>query len=423
MQPSVVPRKPESIPFICFRIRKTAPERVVQRAQFRPPGTLRLHDRIARVLSDELGQRNPRPGQHLQDKGHPQWGIPADMQRRQHHPAVALAADQRPLLPHGTSNVSLPHRRPDEPGLIIPRRVLDHQAGGQVHHYCGRFTHLSRLARPVRLQHRPHRERQRIVLARGRSCLIHQGQSVHVRVDRHPDVGLRFPHQPSQLYQVFGNRFRCPRKAAVGLEVDTVHLTPELLEQRRNRPPAGTAHAIERHPESPRPDLLDVDHRETEDVREVPLQRRGILPHHAESLPAVPHRALLGQRAHRGTGIAIEEDPVRAHELERVPFDRVVARREDEPGAGVVLLHRHLHRRRRHDAEVDHVHAHRHEPRRRGVREHRSAGPRVAPQHHHRLPLAPGPRTQRRRVTGDEFGREVGSHMSAHPGHADHERR
>ena len=79
----------------------------------------------------------PDPASICKIRATPSGGIPADVQRRQHDPAIALPADQRTLIPHGTSDVSLTHRRPDEPGPIIPCGILHHQAGGQVHHNCG----------------------------------------------------------------------------------------------------------------------------------------------------------------------------------------------------------------------------------------------------------------------------------------------
>ena len=131
-----------------------------------------------------------------------------------------------------------------------------------------------------------------------------------------------------------------------------MYLAPKFLEQYRNRPPTSTTYTIERHPEPPRADLLDVDHRETEDVREVPLQRRRILPHHAESLPAIPDRPLSASArtaAPASPSRKIPSGPTNLSAFHSIGLWLAV---RISP-APAMLLHRHLHRRRGHDTEVD----------------------------------------------------------------------
>ncbi len=55
----------------------------------------------------------------MQDQGHPQGRVPADVQRGKHDAAVAFAADHRALVPYGPGHVGLAHRSPDQPA---PRR-------------------------------------------------------------------------------------------------------------------------------------------------------------------------------------------------------------------------------------------------------------------------------------------------------------
>ena len=176
----------------------------------------------------------------------------------------------------------------------------------------------------------------------------------------------------ASVAEVLGDRLGLARKAAVGLEVDAAHPDAEPIEERQHGGSAGAANAIERDVEFARLDRADID------LGQARGSRRGggaIAPSSCDSVPMrIPAGARRsGRRPGSRTalpGVAIEEDPVGPDELERVPFDRIVAGREDQPGAGTMMLHRHLHGRRRHHADVDHVDADRLKPGRRRAREH-----------------------------------------------------
>ena len=51
--------------------------------------------------------------------------------------------------------------------------------------------------------------------------------------------------------------------------------------------------------------------------------------------------------------LSVQEQSVRAHELQRVPLDRIVARRYDDPTCCTMMLNRQLCGRRRYQAAVN----------------------------------------------------------------------
>src|SRR5436309_3335826 len=78
---------------------------------------------------------------------------------------------------------------------------------------------------------------------------------------------------------------------------------------------------------------------------------------------------------------SVEKNAIRSDELEGVPLDRVVARRDDDPAARLVVLHGELHGGRRHETHVDHVAARGGEPGHRRPGERGAGRARIAPDH------------------------------------------
>ena len=141
------------------------------------------------------------------------------------------------------------------------------------------------------------------------------------------------------------------------------------------------------------PDRGDIDHAKSDNRVQVPANRIGIGTHLADPIPTHSGRSLFRELSDPLAVGRVQEDPVRTDELEGVPLDRVVARREDQARPGVVMLDRELDRGRGDDAEVYDVHSHRHQTRRSGVSEHGAAGAGVATQDH-RGPQPVASRTQ-----------------------------
>ena len=154
--------------------------------------------------------RYPSRGKEMQDQGHPQGRVAAEVQRREHHPAVPLAADHRPLVSHGAGDVGFADRRPDEPGA---RRPAPHprppgwwrgspRRSGRSPDCC---VHPTRRA-PRRRACSPRRS--------ARPGLVDQRQPVHVGIDREPDVGAaaRAPAGPARP----GSRGPAPARGGSG---------------------------------------------------------------------------------------------------------------------------------------------------------------------------------------------------------------
>jgi hypothetical protein len=91
----------------------------------------------------------------------------------------------------------------------------------------------------------------------------------------------------------------------------------------------------------------------------------------AQPLPCRPRKWLTDRGAHGGSFRSVEKEPARAHELERVPLDGIVARRDHEPTRRVVVLDSQLTGRRRRESEVDYADAYRLQGGHDGPMEHR----------------------------------------------------
>jgi hypothetical protein len=72
----------------------------------------------------------------------------------------------------------------------------------------------------------------------------------------------------------------------------------------------------------------------------------------------VPRRArdpTIHERAHFGAFSGFQKQPGRADELERIPLDRIVARRNHEAAGGMMVLDGELAGGRGGETDVDHV--------------------------------------------------------------------
>jgi hypothetical protein len=220
---------------------------------------------------------------------------------------------------------------------------------------------------------------------------------------------------------VLGHRLRRPREAPVRLEVDRGHATAESLEERGHDHRARAAHAVERDAEPPPPNPLDVEEGDREHAVEVPLDGALVRLDRPEAVPARARHPGLHEAPHRRPLVRLEKEPARADELEGVPLDRVVARRDHEPPRGAQLLDRQLRRRRGRQPEVDDPAADRLERGEHRAVEHRPRHPAVSPDDDRGGGGARArPRAERRREVRDDLRREPLAHAPADPGHADH---
>ena len=122
--------------------------------------------------------------------------------------------------------------------------------------------------------------------------------------------------------------------------------------------------------------------------------------HHTECVPRHIRNARLDERAHGSALGGLEKQPARSDELERVPFDRVVAGREHQAAGRVVMLHRQLAGRRGREPDIHHRAPHRLQRAHRDAVEHGAGHPTVPTQHHGARRCPPtGPRRRRPRRT------------------------
>ena len=230
---------------------------------------------------------------------------------------------------------------------------------------------------------------------------------------------------------MLGDRLGRPWEAPVGLEVHPRDPASQPLEQRGHHHAAGAPYRVERHPEAAAADAPHVHRLEPQHRGEVACGRRvvgGDVAQRAE--PRTLQPPVGRERHHLRPTLRIKKDAVGADELEGVPLDRVVARREDDAAGGAVVLDRELRRGRGDQPQVDHVAADRHEARRRGAREHRPGRASIPAQHDGGAAAGPLPRSpftgrcpnpKRRRVARHGLRRQVFADDAPDAGDADHQ--
>src|SRR5207247_4527043 len=223
--------------------------------------------------------------------------------------------------------------RPTDPRSARPCRILHDQASGKIANHD--TTHpASGFPHPAK--YRPHRERERIVLPDRPAALVHDRQPVDVGIDRDAERGAGTRDEGRKPTEVFRDRLRGSGEAPVGLEVDTCDLTPQALEQRAHDRPSRAPHRVEGHRELPLPDPLDIDRRQLEYGLEVPLHRaliRRNLPRPPSSSPVLPR-----QLQHPRTIRSVQENAVRAYELQGIPLYWVVTGSASDHDAGSMVL-------------------------------------------------------------------------------------
>src|SRR6266545_779180 len=150
---------------------------------------------------------------------------------------------------------------------------------------------------------------------------------------------------------------------------------------------------------------------------------RATAPSSVVTFPVRPHQLLDAGAVH-----PVQEDPIWPDELERVPFDGVVARRDRDPAPGPVVLDRELHGRRGYEADVDHIAADGLEPGADRGGEHRAGGARIPADDDGRTrPRSPGarplpePEPEAPSPAGDDVGSQVFPDDAADARDADHQ--
>src|SRR5215203_4546781 len=189
----------------------------------------------------------------MQDQGHPQGSIPADVERWKHYTSISFATDQCALISYDTRHVGFADRSANEPGAPRSGCVLDNQARRQIDHDCRSFGSTD-----AAVQHRGHRKRQSVVLPNGSAGLVYEREAVNIGIDCQADGRTSFANQPAQVTEIFRNRFRRTRKEPISLQIYTVDLTAKPLEERNDSGRSGSAYAIQCDLEAALPDCPNV---------------------------------------------------------------------------------------------------------------------------------------------------------------------
>src|SRR5713101_828744 len=277
------------------------------------------------------------------------------MQRRIHHTTIPFTADHRFQLDDLACDIRFPNLGTNDACAVLSSGILHDQR-------CGEIAHDRPSGRPtVRpSQDGSNGKREGVILTDGSSLLIHYCESIDIRVDRNADVRLLSSHQRAEGLQILGHRLGRPRKQSVGLQIYRCDSTPQSLEQLRHQRTAGAAHRIERDAEAPPPDRANINSAKREHGSEVAGNRVRIRLHPADrivfgSWQGIPRRQFAYARAR----YAIKKDAIWTDELERVPFDGIVARGEDDAAGGPMMLDGELDGGCCDEAHVDYITPHR----------------------------------------------------------------
>ena len=138
----------------------------------------------------------------------------------------------------------------------------------------------------------------------------------------------------------------------------THHFTAELFQQARHNVTARTVHGIYGHLELLRANRLHVHERNLErpvDVDAVGIGRHLVLAHRA--IVRITEVVRIGEFEKLLHVIGPEEEALIVKELERVPFERVVARGNDDARICLEMHRQKFHRGRRRKANIHHVNA------------------------------------------------------------------
>ena len=257
------------------------------------------------------------------------------MQRRIHHSTVALTADDRFQFDHLPCDIGFTYRGAYHTGARCLRGIIDHQARREI-------THDGSTRRRA---DGPDRKRERVILADRPSLFVDDREPIDIRIHGDADVGFPPAHERAEVSQFLRHRLGRPRKQPIGLEVDRRNATAQPFEELGHHRSAGTTHGIERDTKPPATDLPEVHRPQREHGGEVAGNRVRIRLDTADRLVARSWEGLpRRQFAYPGPRYPIKKDAIGPDEFESIPFDRIVASRDDDAAGGPVVLHRQLYR-------------------------------------------------------------------------------
>ena len=270
------------------------------------------------------------------------------MERRQNHAAVAFATDNAAVFNHLQAHVDFAHLRTAETATVFRGDIFVHAARRKVH------TNASLLLG----EHFVRRDGKRVFLTDTLSQTVHEGAAVGIRVHGKAHRTAVLLHGFTQVAQVLRNRFRTARERAVGFAMHAHHFATELFQQARHNVAARTVHGIHGHLEMLRLDGFHVHERNLEraiDMDAVGIRRDFVLAHRA--VIRIGEVVRIGELEKLLHVIGPEEESLVVEELERVPFERVMACGNDDARIRLEMRREEFHRRRRRKADIHHVHA------------------------------------------------------------------
>ncbi len=251
----------------------------------------------------------------------------------------------------------------------LPGHGLDDLTGGEVGHH-----------RPLAMgEDQPGHQGEGVVLSDGPTPLIHQRQTVRIRIHGQAEIGIDLGHASAKRYEVLGNRLRLAGEATVGLEIESHDLTAQAGEQLGHEDAAGAAGAVQHDFELACGDAIPIDEVDGQDTLEMSLRGPGYLLHRAQSIRNVGGRLSRSQIRHElPPPLGCQEGAVGAGELQGVPLGGIMAGGDHDATGQAAFLDLEQGRGRGDESQVADVAAHRLQPGGGGAHEGGAAGPGVA---------------------------------------------
>ena len=179
----------------------------------------------------------------------------------EYDPSVSFPADWGILGTHARRNIHFANGRAYHFPILLLRDVVNNSAGRKVGDDRTLATPKNDLCR----------ERKSVVLANRLTLIGDESEAIDIGVDGKADIGLAFLYKLLELSKVFGDWLWRPGKHSIGLQIYRRHTAAELFEKLRHDCAAGSTHAVERDMKATAPNAVNVDKRERENLRNVPV--------------------------------------------------------------------------------------------------------------------------------------------------------
>ena len=303
---------------------------------------------VRRIFGNELFGATVMVRHPAEHEGGSDQGIAAVMERRENHAAVAFATDNATLFDHLQAHVDFADFSTAKFATVLFGHILVHAACRQIN------TNTALLL----AEHFFSRNGERIFFTDTLAKAIDESATVRIGVNSKAHCATVILYRLAEVTQVFGNGFGATGEGAIGFAMYSYDITTKLFQQTRNNVRPSAIHGIYGHLKVLGLDSFHIHKRNLQGA--IHMHAVGIL-HEL----VLAHVAVVGiikiisigefkQLLYIGR---TKEQALVIQELEGVPFQRIVACRNDNAGIGLQFGGEDFHRGRRGKAHFYDIYA------------------------------------------------------------------